>query len=870
MASVIVFRLFGACDLRTVADVRASSVLAQLKHVAFLAIAAGARDSLVRRDRVVGLLWPELDDNRARNALSKATHNCRRALGEEALVGRFAEEIGLNAARWSVDLWEFESAIDRGAHQEALELFRRGEFMEGFHVPDASALEHWIDGERDRLRRRAIGAATALADKAERAGDEVSAAEHLRIAIELTPFDERILRRRLTLLDRNGDRAGAISAFTRFAEGLQRELDSPPSPETIALLESLKGRVAVSVATTPDPVQPTRVGDSPPVPASHTETIAPSTASEEQPRASQPWSRIRRHTSVVIAGGVALASIVWSGSSPSRNRTPHAILALMPVEVARSDSTLALLQWELGAAVEAQVVAMGRVTMLRVSDLSAARRAGASHLVSASVESANDSLLVRARILRALDGQAAVVFNAIGAPRSEARSIIRVVSDRIGGAVAALSDSLYLAWALAGSRTPSYAAYQAFGEALESIVLHDPHRPVQTIVDQLTMVSRLDPSFAAARVLLIEQSDFDPSLRTFSDSVQAVAVEQRGTLGAYDTAALDNIVAIRAGNWEAALAAARRMVSIAPSLPDAHFAMARAQMATRRYRGALASLTTIARQRAWFTQRPELWQWDLAALHALGEYEIGVKHFEQVAARYPDDYFVCLWGIPDLVALGREAAVDSMVTRCASIVGGKGAQGPAKIPNRAYFSHVIPHYLAHGNRDAAIRAAARVRPGFEKYASAEPPKARDLATIDCMLGDWTACYPPLAKSTYKSQELHEYALRRLGAAAARVGDSSQVSAALRATDSAATLLHRGYALMSRAMIYAAGGQRDRALVFLARAGEAGLSPTGTEWIAWPGPPELLVGWVNDWYHAYELAPLRGDPVFEAMLRARKD
>ena len=865
MASVIVFRLFGACDLRTVDDVRASSILAQPKHVAFLAIAAAARDSLVRRDRVVGLLWPELDDNRARNALSKATHNCRRSLGEDALLGRFAEEIGLNAARWSVDLWEFESAIDRGAHQEALDLFRRGEFMEGFHVPDASALEHWIDGERDRLRRRAIGAATALADKAERAGDEVSAAEHLRIGSELTPFDERILRRRLTLLDRNGDRAGAISAFTRFAEVLQRELDSSPSPETIALVASLKGRVAVSVATPPDPVQATRVGDSPLVPALHTESIG----SDEQPRASRAWLRTRRRTSVMIAGGVALASILWSGSFPSRNRTSHATFALLPVEIARSDSTLTLLQSELGAAVEAQIAAMGRVTLFRVTDLSAARRAGASHLVSASVESAKDSVLVSARILRVRDGQAAVAFDAIDAQRSEARSIIRVVRDRIGGAVAALSDSLYLAWALAGSRTPSYAAYRAFGKALESIALHDPARSVQPIVEQLTMVSRLDPDFPAARVLLIEQSDFDPRLRTFTDSVQAVAVEQRGTLGAYDAAALDHIVAIRAGDWEAALAAARRMVSIAPNLPDAHFAMARAQMATRRYRGALTSLTTIARQRAWFAERHELWQWDLAALHALGEYETGIKHFEQVAARYPDDYFVCLWGIPDLVALGREAAVDSMVTRCASTIGGI-VKGPSKIPNRSYFSHVIPHYLAHGNRDAAMRAAVRVRPGFEKYASVEPPKARDLATIDCMLGDWTICYPPLVTATYKSQERYEYGLRRLGVAAAHVGDSSHVSAVVRSLDSVSTSLHRGYALMARGMIHAAAGRRDSAIFCLSRAIQAGLSPTGTEWIPGPGPPELLVGLVNDWYHAYELAPLRGDPVFEAMLRARKD
>jgi hypothetical protein len=190
-----VLRLFGTPDVRTASDAKAHSVLAQTKHVAFLAIAATARRSLVRRDRAMALLWPDLDDDRARNALSKAIHHSRRALGEDALVGRFAEEIGLDETRWSVDVWDFEDAIARGANDHARALYRRGVFMDGVHIPDASALEHWIDGERD--------------------GDLASAAAHMRAVGELSPFDEQTLRRRRVLLDRNADHAGAIRAGAR-------------------------------------------------------------------------------------------------------------------------------------------------------------------------------------------------------------------------------------------------------------------------------------------------------------------------------------------------------------------------------------------------------------------------------------------------------------------------------------------------------------------------------------------------------------------------------------------------------------------------------------------------------------------------------
>ncbi len=242
-------RLFGTPDLRTPEGSKAHAILAQSKHVALLAMLATSRESVWRRDRLIGLLWPELDDDRARNALSKAIHNVRRALGEDALVGRFAEEVGIQPAHWSCDVWEFEDSLERGAFADAMALYRRGEWLEGFHIPDASALEHWIDGERDRFRRRAVEAALTLADQAERAGEGAAAAEHLRWAGEWSPFDETILRRRMTLLDRQADRAGAISTFNDFAARLQRELDAAPSPESVALLETIRQRAVIPVVS---------------------------------------------------------------------------------------------------------------------------------------------------------------------------------------------------------------------------------------------------------------------------------------------------------------------------------------------------------------------------------------------------------------------------------------------------------------------------------------------------------------------------------------------------------------------------------------------------------------------------------------------
>ena len=124
---MITLSLFGVPDVRNDAGDRAHTVLAQAKHVAFLAYLAQARMAPVRREQVVAMLWPDLDDARARNALSKAIHNCRRTLGEQVLVGRFAEEIGLDASQWSCDVWTFSDALKTGDLERALEQHQRGE-----------------------------------------------------------------------------------------------------------------------------------------------------------------------------------------------------------------------------------------------------------------------------------------------------------------------------------------------------------------------------------------------------------------------------------------------------------------------------------------------------------------------------------------------------------------------------------------------------------------------------------------------------------------------------------------------------------------------------------------------------------------------
>ena len=136
-----------------------------------------------------------------------------------------------------------------GAPDEAVALYR-GTFLEGLHVEGAATdFEDWLDRERGRLRREAAGAATSMLERAEREGQAPAAAAWGRRAVALMPDDESALRRLLALLDRAGDRAGAVQAYEEFTRRLAEELELAPSPETWALAESIRTRRGASAGS---------------------------------------------------------------------------------------------------------------------------------------------------------------------------------------------------------------------------------------------------------------------------------------------------------------------------------------------------------------------------------------------------------------------------------------------------------------------------------------------------------------------------------------------------------------------------------------------------------------------------------------------
>ncbi|HEV2180789.1 MAG TPA: BTAD domain-containing putative transcriptional regulator [Gemmatimonadaceae bacterium] len=324
---MIRFRTLGGLDLRDDSGHEFLSILRQPKRLALLAYLAIATPAgYHRRDTILALLWPEMDGDRARSALRQAVHFLRRTLGADIVQGHGGEDLGIVSDEFWCDARAFDDALARGEAAEALELYG-GDVLHGFFVTGASnEFDEWLAQQRARRRQQAIESAWALADRCEATGSGTDAVRWSRWAAERAPDDERSHRRLIALLDRLGDRTGALRAYENFVQRARDEFDAEPSAETQALVAAIRARTTPSV-TVPDApaAMPARIV-APPARPSDDIAAAPELPVVSVSVAARPrpfWSLRRARTwlatagaLLVTAGAVYGARAVRSGEQP--------------------------------------------------------------------------------------------------------------------------------------------------------------------------------------------------------------------------------------------------------------------------------------------------------------------------------------------------------------------------------------------------------------------------------------------------------------------------------------------------------------------------------------------------------------------------
>jgi DNA-binding SARP family transcriptional activator/TolB-like protein len=611
-AATVQLQLLGGSSLRT-GDAELSAVLAQPRRFALLAYLAlrGSR-TFVRRDELVGMFWPESTEDRARAALRQALRFLRTGLGANAILNRGQDEVGLGPESIACDAADFLAHLGRGSDEAAVAHYT-GDLLPGFHIEDAHDFDRWLQGERQRLRSLALEAALRLADRDEDEGNAAGAAERVRWALRLEPTNEAVARRLISLLARAGDAAAAIFVYEQIEQRLAEELSLDISQETADVIAAVR---AGSVGAAGPAGRPGGA----PSPQRVLVLELTNLTGDDQLHA------IGRLAADAVAQGLA--------GVPGLEVIPP-----LAVSGARARA---------GDPLQPTVDSSAAGIPAELTDI--VRRTGAGTLLTGTVHRIGDDLRLDVRITDVAHGRLLEGPEPIVVPRSAVLDGVERLREEVMISLgrALTQRAIHVRDA---SRPPGMEAFRAYLDGLEHFIRGE----WRTALANYRRSSELEPEYALPRIV---SAIALWNLGELPDAQAAAAEASRlgHSLGRFERAVLDMVLAWLAGDWAAARRAAAVQAEIAPgSIPNFQVAEeARRLNRPREAREVLARLDPEEGElRGWIFYWIEL----AAAHHLLGDHPRELELASRCRRLHPDEPAAALLEIRALAALGREADV---------------------------------------------------------------------------------------------------------------------------------------------------------------------------------------------------------------------
>lgn len=220
----------------------------------------------VPRDTVFEYLWPELDEERAKNNLYVAWSTMKSVLVGPGQKGPcpYVESVGgvCRTVRTNVraDVDEFEAALVRareaetaGNAREALTAYEKvGDLYRGDLLP-GDCYDDWFSVMRDHYRTQFVDAMLRATQLLNDADDPGNALTFVRRAIQSDPFREDLYQCALRCQIAAGQRSSAIDTYFQLRSKLADELGLDPSAETRALYDQI---LAMEDRPRPTPLDP--------------------------------------------------------------------------------------------------------------------------------------------------------------------------------------------------------------------------------------------------------------------------------------------------------------------------------------------------------------------------------------------------------------------------------------------------------------------------------------------------------------------------------------------------------------------------------------------------------------------------------------
>jgi DNA-binding SARP family transcriptional activator/tetratricopeptide (TPR) repeat protein len=845
---VIRFRAFGTPDLICPDGTEIQSILARPKLLGLLAFLACAEPrGFHRRDVLLGLFWAEVDQQRGRRALRQSLYYLRQSLGDGVVLGRGDEEVAIDDERLWSDVGAFELALGEERAEEALELYR-GELLAGFYVTGAPEFERWLADRREALRRQACAAAWQLAERMGSEGNAAAAGHWAHRTMVLAPLDEGLAAQAIALLDRLGDRAGAVRVYEAFARRLEEDLDLEPSPETRELVEEIRSRTEVEEErfptgpTSSDAADGSAVAPAPGAPAgppgepgaAEPPGTVPSrepVSNEREPAASgltatppagspPPASgrslRTRGFRLGLVAGIIVTIALVVMWAFRPREGTPanprRVVVSVFENQTGEADldplGRMAA-DWITQGLVESGLVDVVPSTFALGSRpdftdpeppatggaTSLAEASGAGTVVAGAYYRRGESVEFQVQIIDARNGRllsaVAPVSGALDDPGaaidSLRRSVVRTLAVLIEPTLAG-SD--------AASHPPSLEAYR---EYLEGKHAFERLNDMRSALTHFYAALALDSTFFPPRFYIIF-AHVNLGEVAAADSNAQLLVLQRTRMTDYQRATLDWLLAGLSGNRIAALEAARVRGGLDLGVEA---------LSANHPREAIDALADNTALSDFYFQ----WLTLVEAFHMVGDYRLELREARRVREVYPDRLRPLSAEVRALAAQGRIDDVDRWLDESLLLPREDGVSPPDVMAEAA------AELRAHGFRQTSLEVADRAldwllsRPADE--ATGRPSSYR-LALAYYQAERWEEAqelFEELASEIPNDVNLLGY----LGVLAARRGVRDE---ALRISDALTGLappMDFGRDLYWQACIAAQLDERERAMILLREA-----------------------------------------------------
>ena len=694
--------LFGGFDVEGANSLTGRA--AQRKRQAVLALLGSGSHPQMSRDKLVGLLWPETDDERARRLLASSIYDLRQVLGDDAILAT-GDDLRLNPERIQSDVREFDAAFERGELAAATSL-RTGPFLDGFHVAGAPEFERWVDAERDRLDQRYRLALEKLAEQCSSAGDHQGAVRWLQQLAAHEPYNSRVALLYMHALDRAGDTAGAIRHARTHELLTQQEFGVAADKQLAEFVAELHERPPAVKRNTE--VDAPRATEADPIDASHTVVSKP-----VRKRASTIQIAIMLLLLVIAIATTRLTLGSRRASSPSTT----ASIAVLPLDNLGGGTQDEALR---GGITEEIISQLAQVTGLRVisrQSASALKERGMTvrqiadtlrvrHVLEGSVQRAGDRVRVTVQLIDA-QTDAHVWSQTYTKELVDLFEVQEDIATTVRERIVATLDTTRLPTPPRAQNSQAYAAYL---RGMHWKKLRTPTALEVSITEfknALQLDSGFAPAFAGLAAAYVHRVGWGDASRSFQDlalarllAEEAIARDpqlaegyaSRGlavlrATGDGDRAEPDlrRALELRGGsseirNWYAialshqgrmvdAMKHLRYAVQLDPIDPTVHGSLAQTALPARQYTVAVEERRAAADLFAATGRKPP------AALAAINEYAALLQGKPQDCLRTPDQVYPAVQAAC-LLALGRtdearaaartaEAALDTADARIA-------------------------------------------------------------------------------------------------------------------------------------------------------------------------------------------------------------